>query len=1261
MRRRLKTVGSIIGPALLVLTISGLFAMSASADLGPVSSFSGPGSGNGELNGPKRAAVNQATGALYVVDQGNDRVQVFVPSGETYVYSAQFGGAQLTKPLGIAVDQGNGDIYVSDETGVKRFSSALAFDATYSNEGVTGPLAIDPTDGDLVVADTLTNTVRTFNDDGSADGSFDGSSSPDGAFTGLRDIAAAPDGDLIVIDTDGTIENQPEGEFATGQSRIERFDSSGAHVATVGPVFRAATVAVDPSTGAYLVSGDQTAVDQNEAPSMSYFGADDQLIRSFRLPTSTAQYETVQGLTALSSGGRFFAVTDIAYWGGGSYGAPEIHVIEDVPPPVATIEAATEATETSAVLHGQVNPEGGATEYRFEYTSDGVNFSQTATETLGTTGTADTPVEATVEGLDPSLSYGVRLRALKAFGQVVDTTHLVTFGNSPILEPTVSLDPASELGPDSVVLHGTIDDHELKATYRFEYSGDDGDNWANVPGPDDDPNTDDALAASGSPQSVSAKLVNLDPDREYLIRLGATTLGGQVTTAPQPLTTSTQAPFATTFGAAPRSTTTARLNGRINPRNRATTYYFEYGPDGSYGEQTPATPAAVGDDNVQHLVSEELTGLEPGTTYHFQLVAENDVGTTESGDVTFSTRTAAEMAPPSRGIELVNQPEKGNQEPTGYPIQTPDGNKVFWSLQTGAPGSPSAFSQFRSTRTKATPQWWETQSVLPPIDQLEPNTTYDTVLSVSEDGSRFLVRSHHGNGSQGTIRVEPDGSIDDLYTAPPDHLPICECMSAAMSKDGEKVFLELTRNSAEFKPVKPGQELDPDHPEGTGQVYEIGDGSPELLSRLPDGSVPSCTALLPYGPFYDNPGIDDDGSRVVFKSLGSGCAGPYRLYLRDLETDTTVALGGAPLSGPPSEDTFVRIKGDGSEVVFLSSARLVPADQNSLGDIYRWSDGGTECLTCIVPKAGVLIGAFNAPGVAVSEDFSRMYFTSNQKLVPNEGTQGQRNLYVWREGEIDYVTTFANPDEDLKTSAFYSDLTPDGKVAVFDLDPGRTTTDEADSSQQLIRYDDSDGSIECISCAGPGVVDKSATGAQRSAGVGLDRIGLMSDDGEDIAFQTNTPLLKADINNGTDIYLWHNGSLQLVTSGAVKWPSEKLAFISMTPDASSILFTASARLTGFEKDQVGQLYVSRIGSANPGPPTAAAPCVEDSCQGPLVTPPTPAQAGSRIFSGPENPKAQKHRKACGKGKKRVKVKGKVRCVAKKGHKHRGNGNRGAGK
>src|SRR5690349_21467821 len=72
--------------------------------------FSGPGAGDGQLAAPKRVAVEWSTGRVLVVDQGNDRVQVFEPSGGDGSYLTQFGTGVLDDPFGIAIDQDSGDV-----------------------------------------------------------------------------------------------------------------------------------------------------------------------------------------------------------------------------------------------------------------------------------------------------------------------------------------------------------------------------------------------------------------------------------------------------------------------------------------------------------------------------------------------------------------------------------------------------------------------------------------------------------------------------------------------------------------------------------------------------------------------------------------------------------------------------------------------------------------------------------------------------------------------------------------------------------------------------------------------------------------------------------------------------------------------------------------------------------------------------------------------------------------------------------------------
>ncbi len=94
-------------------------ASSASIDRGHVfgSTFGSAGSDDGEFQAPTGVAVDEATGEVYVVDSGNERVETFRPnSGEGYEYVSQF---KVRSPGAIAVDNSTsasdpsrGDVYV---------------------------------------------------------------------------------------------------------------------------------------------------------------------------------------------------------------------------------------------------------------------------------------------------------------------------------------------------------------------------------------------------------------------------------------------------------------------------------------------------------------------------------------------------------------------------------------------------------------------------------------------------------------------------------------------------------------------------------------------------------------------------------------------------------------------------------------------------------------------------------------------------------------------------------------------------------------------------------------------------------------------------------------------------------------------------------------------------------------------------------------------------------------------------------------------
>ncbi|MGE5336035.1 MAG: hypothetical protein ACM3JL_01265, partial [Nitrososphaerota archaeon] len=81
------------------------------------------------------------------------------------------------------------------------------------------------------------------------------------------------------------------------------------------------------------------------------------------------------------------------------------------------------------------------------------------------------------------------------------------------------------------------------------------------------------------------------------------------------------------------SQTEATLSGTIDSHGAETGYYFEYGLTSAYGQDSSPGNFIPGTGPVEI----EVSGLSPGTTYHFRIVAENPSGTVVGSDQTFST------------------------------------------------------------------------------------------------------------------------------------------------------------------------------------------------------------------------------------------------------------------------------------------------------------------------------------------------------------------------------------------------------------------------------------------------------------------------------------------------------------------------------------------------------------------------------------------------------------------------------------------------
>jgi hypothetical protein len=102
--------------------------------------------------------------------------------------------------------------------------------------------------------------------------------------------------------------------------------------------------------------------------------------------------------------------------------------------------------------------------------------------------------------------------------------------------------------------------------------------------------------------------------------------------------------------------TNGTIDFSIDPEGPDTTYVIDYGLTSTYGQQTQ--PVEIGSGFGAQPLQATVTGLSPGTTYDFEVVATNAQGNGASGDNTLKTIQPTLPAPPSSLAAI------GNQAPT---------------------------------------------------------------------------------------------------------------------------------------------------------------------------------------------------------------------------------------------------------------------------------------------------------------------------------------------------------------------------------------------------------------------------------------------------------------------------------------------------------------------------------------------------------------------------------------------------------------------
>ena len=172
------------------------------------------------------------------------------------------------------------------------------------------------------------------------------------------------------------------------------------------------------------------------------------------------------------------------------------------------------AAGRSATFSGQVNPNGEAVSYHFEYgRTTAVRDPHTRRPRCRPATTSPTPAP-TSSGSPPDTTYHVRLVATSASGtRSGDDDTFAT--DQP--GPSVATGSAGAITGYAASIAGTVDPNGLATTYRFEYGPTTA--YGSV-------TATQSLAAGYRTGAVSASLAGLLPGRSYHYRVAATNASG---------------------------------------------------------------------------------------------------------------------------------------------------------------------------------------------------------------------------------------------------------------------------------------------------------------------------------------------------------------------------------------------------------------------------------------------------------------------------------------------------------------------------------------------------------------------------------------------------------------------------------------------------------------------------------------------------------------------------------------------------------------